>query len=153
MRSLSLLVALLVGGCALGPPLPPPPTGPIPDLIGTWRGTWGGEPATLLISEQTFHSGYSGIFLGDYQLGGPHRPGIAGVLTSTIRGDFVSARAEGWAGNDATGRVLLLVHSESPAGVQRLTLTRVGADELQGTGDSTFNWGPRGPARLTRQTR
>jgi len=75
------------------------------------------------------------------------------VLTSTIRGEAVSARAEGWAGNDATGRLLLLVHSESPAGVQRLTLARVSPDQLQGTGDSTFGWGPRGPARLTRQAR
>ena len=147
------VLAALLGGCALGPPLPPPATGPIPDLIGTWRGTWGGEPAVLLISEQTGHSGYSGIFLGDYQLGGPYRPGISGVLTSTIRGDAVSARAEGWVGNDATGRLLLLVQSESPAGVQRLTLTRVGPDQLHGTGESTFSWGPRGPTRFTRQAR
>jgi hypothetical protein len=152
-RILVLLAAVLVGGCAVGPSLPPPPSGPVPDLIGTWRGTWGGEPIALLITEQTAHSGYSGVFLGDYQLGGPHRPGIAGVLTSTIRGEAVSARAEGWAGNDAAGRLLLLVHSESPAGVQRLTLARVGPDQLQGTGDSTFGWGPRGPARLTRQAR
>jgi hypothetical protein len=147
-----LLVALL-GGCAVSPPLPPPPTGPVPDLIGTWRGTWGGEPLVLLITEQTAHSGYSGIFFGDYQLGGPHRPGISGVLTSTIRGEAVSARAEGWAGNDATGRLLLLVQSDSPAGLQRLTLARVRPDRLQGSGESSFGWGPRGPAELTRQPR
>lgn len=154
MRSFAvvLLVALL-GGCALGPPLPPPPTGPLPDLVGTWRGTLGGEPAALLLSQQTAESGYSGVFLGSYQLGGPNRPGVAGVLTSTIRGEAVSARAEGWVGNDATGRVLLVVQSESPAGVQWLTLTRVSPDELQGTGESSFSWGPRGPARLTRQPR
>jgi hypothetical protein len=152
-RLVALLLAALLGGCAVGPPWPPPPSGPVPDLIGTWRGTWGGEPLALLILQQTAHSGYSGIFLGDYQLGGPHRPGISGVLTSTIRGEAVSARAEGWAGNDATGRLLLLVQSDSPAGVQRLTLARVGRDQLQGTGESSFGWGPRGPAQLTRQAR
>jgi hypothetical protein len=153
MRRLAVVLAALLAGCAVGPPLPPPPTDPIPGLIGTWRGTWGGEPVALLISEQTAHSGYSGIFVGDYQLGGPHRPGISGVLTSSVRGEAVSARAEGWAGNDATGRLLLLVHCESPAGVQRLTLTRVSRDQLQGTGESSFSWGPRGPAQLTREAR
>jgi hypothetical protein len=154
MRCLALvLLATLLGGCVLGPPLPPPPSGPVPDLLGTWRGTWGGQAAALLISEQTADSGYSGIFLGNYQLGGPHRPGIAGVLTSTIRNEAVSARAEGWVGNDATGRLLVAVQSESPAGVQWLTLTRVSPDELQGTGESSYSWGPRGPARLTRQAR
>ena len=148
-----VLVAALVTGCLVGPPLPPPPSGPVPDLVGTWRGTWGGQPAALLISEQTAESGSSGIFLGNYQLGGPQRPGVAGVLTSAIRNEAVSARAEGWVGNDATGRLLVVVQSESPAGVQWLTLTRVSADELQGTGESSFSWGPRGPAQLTRQAR
>ena len=152
-RLIPVLVAVLLGGCAVGPPLPPPPRGPVPDLVGTWRGTWAGEPVALLISQQTADSAYSGIFLGDYHLGGPHRPGISGVLTSRIRGEAVSTRAEGWAGNDATGRLLLLVQSDSPAGVQRLMLTRVGRDELQGTGESSFSWGSRGPAQLTRQAR
>lgn len=154
MRRLAVLVlAALLSGCAVGPPWPPPPSGPVPDLMGTWRGTWGGEPLALLVIEQTADSPYSGIFLGDYQLGGPQRPGISGVLTSTIRGEAVSARAEGWAGNDATGRLLLLIYSESPAGVQRLMLARVSPDQLQGTGESSFSWGPRGPAQLTRRPR
>jgi hypothetical protein len=152
-RLAAVLLVISLGGCAVGPPLPPPPTGPIPDLVGTWRGTWDGAPVALLVSEQTAHSGYSGVFLGDYQLGGPNRPGISGVLTSTIRGEAVSARAEGWAGNDATGRLLLVVQSESPAGVQWLTLARVSPDRLQGSGESSFSWGPRGPTQLTRQAR
>jgi hypothetical protein len=41
----------------------------------------------------------------------------------------------------------------TPDGGQRLTLARVSEDQLQGTGESTFRWGPRGPARLTRQAR
>jgi hypothetical protein len=144
---------MCLGGCALGPPLPPPATGPVPDLVGTWRGTWAGEPLALLIVSQTPDSGYAGVSIADYQLGGPRRPGISGVLTSTIRGEPVSSRAEGWIGNDATGRVLLLVESDSPAGRQYLTLARLNPDQLAGSGQSSFTWGPRGAATLTRQPR
>jgi hypothetical protein len=75
------------------------------------------------------------------------------VLTSTIRGEAVSAPAQGWLGHDATGRLTLLLESDSPAGFQYLTLARVDRDRLAGSGQSTFTWGPRGPAELTRQPR
>ena len=122
-------------------------------MIGTWRGTWAGEPLALLILSQTPDSGSAGVFVGDYQIGGPRRPGISGVLTSTVRGEAVSSRAEGWIGNDATGRLLLLIQSDSPAGHHYLTLARVNRDQLAGSGESSFTWGPRGPAELTRQPR
>lgn len=150
---IAVLVAVSLVGCAVAPPLPPPATGPVPDLIGTWRGTWAGEPLALLIVSQTPDSGSAGVSIADYQIGGPRRPGISGVLTSTIRGEAVSSRAEGWIGNDATGRLLLLIQSESPAGLQYLTLARVNRDQLAGSGESTFTWGPRGTAELTRQPR
>lgn len=154
MRWLSaMLMATTLAGCVGGTPLPAPPTGPVPDLIGTWRGTWDGEPVTLLVTEQTADAGYSGIFVSADHLMGPRRPGVSGVLTSTIRGAAVSSRAEGWLGNDASGRLVLLVQTETPDGLQRLTLARVGDDQLQGTGESSFRWGPKGPARLTRQPR
>jgi hypothetical protein len=148
------LVLVLLGGCAVAPPLPPPPaTGFVPDLVGTWRGTWAGEPVSLLIISQTPDIGdYSGVFIAGYQVLGPRRPGISGVLTSTIRGEAVSSRAEGWIGNDATGRLLLLVQSESPAGFQYLTLARVTPSQFAGSGESSFSWGPRGPAELTRRS-
>jgi hypothetical protein len=150
----SLLIALWLGGClAAGPPLPPPPSGPVPDLVGTWRGTWAGEPLALLVVTQLGDTGYSGFSIGDYQLGGPRRPGFSGVLTSTVRGEAVSSRAQGWLGNDATGRLLVLIESDSPAGYQYLTLARVDRDRLAGSGQSSFAWGPRGPAELTRQVR
>jgi hypothetical protein len=147
------LLAVTLSACETSTVVPPPPTGPVPDLVGTWRGTWGGEPAALLITDQVSSVGYSGLYVGSWQLGGPQRPGIAGVLTSTIRGTQVSSRAEGWLGNDATGRLVLLVQTETPDGLQRLTLARVADDRLQGSGDSSFRWGPRGPAELTRQPR
>lgn len=154
MRWLVPVLAAALSACATAPPLlPVPPSEPVPELVGTWRGTWGGEPAALLVIEQAPDAGYSGIFVGGAQVFGPRRPGVSGVLTSTIRGTAVSSRAEGWLGRDARGRLLLVIQTEMPDGAQRLTLARVSEDELQGTGESTFRWGPRGPARLTRQTR
>jgi hypothetical protein len=150
---IAVLLAATLNGCAMGTPLPAPPTGPVPELLGTWRGTWGGEPAVLLVMDQAADVGYSGVFVGTAQVFGPRRPGVAGILTSTIRGMAVSSRAEGWLGRDASGRLLLVVHTETPDGAQRLTLARVSEDQLQGTGESSFRWGPQGPARLTRHTR
>ena len=142
----------MLTACAAWEPLPTPPTGPVPDLVGTWRGTWAGEPLVLLVTEQN-GAGYSGVFVGGAQILGPRRPGLGGVLTSTIRGTAVSAHAAGWFGNDATGRPVLLIQADTPDGMQRLTLARVSERELQGMGESTFGWGPKGPARLTRQSR
>jgi hypothetical protein len=147
------VMAAVLAGCVGGTPLPAPPTGPVPDLVGTWRGTWGGEPLVLLLTDQNVDTGYSGIFVSADHLLGSRRPGISGVLTSTIRGAPISSRAEGWLGTDARGRLVLLVQTETPDGLQRLTLARTTEDELQGTGESSFRWGPKGPARLTRQPR
>jgi hypothetical protein len=148
------VIALTVSACVLvEPPLPPAPTGPVPDLAGTWRGTWASEPLTLLVVAQPAEPGPGGVYLGNYELLGGRRPGITGVLTSTIRGTAVSSRAEGWLGSDASGRLVVLVRSETPDGVERLTLVRVSENRLQGTGDSSFRWGPRGPAELTRTPR
>src|SRR5438445_12060922 len=44
-RALALAVALALVACATGPRLTPP-TSAIPDLRGTWKGTWGGTPPT-----------------------------------------------------------------------------------------------------------
>jgi hypothetical protein len=107
----------------------------------------------LLVTDQNAEAGYSGVFVSREHVLGPRRPGVSGVLTSTIRGAAVSSRAEGWLGNDASGRLVLVIQTDMPEGVQRLTLSRVTSDQLQGMGESTFRWGPRGPAELTRQSR
>jgi hypothetical protein len=150
---LALAAGLMLAGCASGTPLPTPPTGEVPDLLGTWRGTWGGEPLVLLVTGQHEDTGYSGVFVGGAQIFGQRRPGISGVLTSTIRGAAVSSRAAGWFGRDATGRQVLLIQTDTPDGGQRLTLARVSESQLQGMGESDFRWGPKGPAQLTRQPR
>jgi hypothetical protein len=60
---------------------------------------------------------------------------------------------EGWLGNDIYGRLVLVAQTETPDGLQRLTLALVGQDELEGDGESSFRWGPEGPVQLTRQAR
>jgi hypothetical protein len=154
MRPLrAILAALVLAGCVSSTPVLTPPTGPVPDLVGTWRGTWGGEPAALLITAQNADGAYAGVYVGDWQVLGPRRPAVSGVLSSTIRGALVSSRVTGWFGNDAAGRQVLVLAADGVDGLQRLTLTRVNATQLQGTGTSTFRWGPEGPAQFTRQPR
>jgi hypothetical protein len=147
-----LVAAVMLAGCVADMPFPPP-IDPVPDLLGTWEGTWGGEPLALLITAHVGDAGYSGVYLGGWQAAGPRRPGVSGMLTSTIRGVPVSSRMEGWLGNDIYGRLVLVAQTETPDGLQRLTLALVGQDELEGDGESSFRWGPEGPVQLTRQAR
>lgn len=148
-----LLLALLAAGCTAGTPLPqPPPPGSgatIRDIRGTWRGTWGGAPASLLITDQQMSAGYSGLYLGNYQLFGHERPGVSGILTSRINNAQTSVPAYGWFGG-VEGQLVLRVMADSPSGQQRLMLRPDGPDRFVGTGDSSFSWGPAGPIELKR---
>jgi len=149
-------LALLVGACTTGTPLPlpqPPPPGAgatSSDIRGSWRGTWGGAPVSLLITDQDAHAGSSGLYVGTYQLLGQQRPGVAGVLTSQIAKAQTSVRAQGWFGGVDSPLTLRLL-ADSPSGQQRLTLRPDGPDRLVGMGDSSFRWGPSGPIELTRE--
>ncbi len=147
-------LALLVGACTSGTPLPqPPPPGAgvtINDIRGSWRGTWGGAPVSLLITDQEARAGYSGLYVGNYQVLGHDRPGVAGILTSQIDNAQTSVRAQGWFGGVGDQLTLRLL-ADSPSGQQRLTLRPDGPNRLVGVGDSSFRWGPAGPIELTRE--
>ena len=147
-------LTLLVGACTTGTPLPQPPPpragATSTDLRGSWRGTWGGAPVSLLITDQDAHAGSSGLYVGTYQLLGQQRPGVAGVLTSQIDKAQTSVRAQGWFGG-MDGQLTLRLLADSPSGQQRLTLRPDGPDRLVGMGDSSFRWGPSGPIELTRE--
>jgi hypothetical protein len=146
-------LALLTAGCTTGTALPqPPPPGSgstLSDIRGSWRGTWGGAPAALLITDQQAHAGYSGLYVGNYQLLGHDRPGVSGILTSQINKEQTSVRAYGWFGG-VEGQLTLSIVADSPSGQQRLTLRPEGPSRLVGMGDSSFAWGPSGPIQLTR---
>ena len=149
-------LALLVGACTTGTPLPLPQSPPpgagatSSDLRGSWRGTWGGAPVSLLITDQDAHAGSSGLYVGTYQLLGQQRPGVAGVLTSQIANAQTSVRAQGWFGG-VDGQLTLRLLADSPSGQQRLTLRPDGPNRLVGVGDSSFRWGPAGAIELMRE--
>jgi hypothetical protein len=146
-----LAAALLASACTT--PLPqPPPAGAgatIDDIRGSWRGTWGSAPASLLITNQQVSAGYSGLYVGNYQVLGHERPGVDGILTSQIDGAQTSVRAYGWFGG-LGGQLTLQMFADSPSGQQRLTLRADGANRFVGMGESSFRHGPNGPIELTR---
>jgi hypothetical protein len=151
-RHLALALLLLLPGC--GPALQPlPPSVPVPDLRGTWAGTWGGTPLTLTVVEVEENFGPSRISVGPVPLGsilgGQTVPTIAGVMTMTVRGAAVSTSVAGRLGSYA-GRISMVLSARTPDGDEELFLTSVEPGRLTGSGDSTFGWGPRGPIELTR---
>jgi hypothetical protein len=147
VRALVATLALLVVGCA---PLPPPAAS-APDLRGTWTGTWGGGPITVVVTDQQAGHGDSGLVLGPWQVLGQTYPTVSGVLTTSIRGEAVSTQMAGRLADAGGGRLLVSLHARSVAGEQRLTLRLLEGDRLEGTGDSQYAWGPRGPVQLVRR--
>jgi hypothetical protein len=147
------VLMLLAGACTsvtvVAEPPPPGMEGTIGDIRGSWRGTWGGAPAALLITELQMQAGYSGLYVGNYQLLGQERPAVSGILTSQINNEQTSVRAYGWfAGIE--GQLALSLFADSPSGQQRLMLRPDGPDRFVGMGESSFRWGPNGPIQLTR---
>jgi hypothetical protein len=149
MRGLAILVIVLSAGCAT---TQAPPAGPIvPDLRGTWSGTWGGTPLTVLVLEQRSGPGDSGLVIGPWQVLGERYPTLTGVITESIRGEMVSTHMDALIGDAGGGRLVVTVRARSAAGDQRLTLRLVDRDRLHGEGDSQYAWGPRGPVQLVRR--
>jgi hypothetical protein len=149
MRLLVVALALVAAGCATSQAVPPPAVS-APDLRGTWIGTWGGAPLTVLVTDQRNGHGDSGLVIGPWQVLGQQYPTVSGVLTASIRGEMVSTHMEGLL-SDSGGRLVVTVRARSSAGDQRLTLRLVAADRLEGAGDSQYAWGPQGPVQLARQ--
>jgi hypothetical protein len=152
-RLVSLGLAAWLAGCASGPLAPPPASSlgpPPPDLRGTWTGTWGGAPLTLVVTDQTELGAPSGLYFGSTLVLGQRAPGVSGVITSTIAGQPLSASVNGWLGSSGAA-VTLLLQARTLHGTLQLTLTRLPADRLVGRGESDFPWGPRGDVELSRR--
>jgi hypothetical protein len=152
---LALFCTLLCVSATAAQPPPPgsatPPVG-VPDLRGSWTGTWGGQPLGLLITEQGELVGSSGVYWGTTQIFGHRQPGLAGIMTYTSQGRPVSVSVQGWV-YYAQPRPVLVLRSETPDGPQALTLTRVEEQHLAGSGSSHFRWGPQGAVDLARRAR
>jgi hypothetical protein len=150
--ALGLGLVLLLAGCAGLEPLPA--AAPVPDLRGTWSGSWGGTPMSLVIVEQGDVGGRSGVYVGpvpvDAVVGGRRDPSIWGVITFDVAGQPVSTGVTGRLGR-YTGRIAMVLEAALPDGIQRLLLQRVEPERLVGHGESTFAWGPEGRVELTRR--
>ncbi len=146
-RLLAVGLMLLFDGCASALSLTTPAR-PVPDLRGTWAGTWGGTPLTLVVLEQE-ETPTSGISVGPWLLFGRSLPGVSGVLTFAVRDEAVSVNVRGRLG-DSNGRLTLALDPLTVNGEQ-ITLTRVDEHRLAGVGTSRVSWEPQGSVVLIRQ--
>ena len=146
-RTLVVVLALLLVGCASEPRLEQP-AGVVPDVRGTWQGTWGGAPVTLLILEQGGTARQGGIRIGPWPLTGAGLPSVDGVLTFPVQGAPTSVNVRGRFG-DWNGGLTLLIDTLTPDRAQ-LVLTRISDDRLTGSGTARPPWYPQGPVELVR---
>jgi hypothetical protein len=150
MRARLVLGAVLAGAlaaCSTGPVLTQPASD-IPDLRGTWRGTWAATPVTLVVMEQGGTARQGGIALGPWPITGAGLPSMAGVLTFVSHGTPITVNVQGRFG-DFEGGFTLVVDALT-ADRQQLVFTHVGDDRLGGFGTSRLDWDPRGPIDLSR---
>jgi hypothetical protein len=156
----ALLVALSVGATSAQQPAPPPPAPQgWPDLSGTWKGTWGGAPATLVIFRKS-----EAAFVGQ-ALGGMYSfaQSVVGHNDGEVRGTLWTDGTAGPLSVSTSGRLgvfnnrLTLVLNARPGfGIndfQELVFTTVTPQQLMGTGTSTMQWGPAGAIDLKREVR
>ena len=141
-------VAALLVACA-GPPQLASPVGLMPDLRGTWKGTWGGAPLTLIILEQRDGEPVDGVTVGPWQVLGRNLPGVAGILSVQLRGEMVSVNVQGWLGT-SNGRLTLVLEPVTVNGGW-ISLAQVEANRLAGVGTGQMSWEPQGPVELSRQ--
>lgn len=129
-----------------------PVAAPDPNLMGTYVGTWGGVPTTLVIQSSGTAPPQGGLFLGSLAVGGlPQQsvsgtishPGPDGPLASTF-----TARV-GYIGSKLI-LVLSLPTTNDMEVFEELSLA-VEGDALVGKAGRDYPQGPRGPIRLVRQ--
>ena len=145
---LGAATSTLLFACA-GPPPLAAPVGSMPDLRGTWTGTWGGAPVTLVILDQRDAEPTDGIAVGPWPVFGRTLPVVSGIMTVKIRRELVSVNVQGRLGT-SNGRLTLVL---APATVNGgwISLTRIDDNSLAGTGAAQMSWEPQGPVELTRQ--
>ena len=147
IRVLAAVLALSLAACSTGPVLTQP-TSDIPDLRGTWRGTWAARPVTLVVVEQGGTARQGGIAIGPWPLTGAGLPSLSGMLTFVSNGAPITVNVQGRFG-DFEGGFALVVDALT-ADRQQLVFTYVRSDRLGGFGTSRLDWDPRGPIDLAR---
>jgi hypothetical protein len=149
-------LVLIVSSASAQQPPPPVPAG-WPDLSGTWRGTWGGAPTTLVIfkrSEAAFVSQALSGFSNFAQTVVGHNDGeVRGTLSTDGRAGPLSLSVSGRMGI-FNGRLALVLNGQpgwSWNDSQELVFTTVTPQQMTGSGTTTQQWGPNGAIDLTRE--
>ena len=144
-----VLATALLAACSTAPPPLAAPAGRLPDLRGTWTGTWAGAPLTLVILDQSDAAPVEGVSVGPWQVFGRNLPGVSGILTVKIRSEMVSVNVQGRLGI-SNGRLTLVLEPATANGGW-IGLTRLDENRLAGTGTARIRWEPQGPVELIRQ--
>ena len=148
----ALVVALALGLAACAPqPFLAPPLEPVPDLRGTWRGTWAGAPVTLVVIEQGGVTTQGGVSIGAWPVSGTPLETVGGVFTFPSNGAPITVNVRGRLGH-LDGNLALVVDALT-RDVRQLVLAPVAEDRLVGGGKSNLGWEPFGPVELTRVVR
>jgi len=143
------VAAVSLFACGTPPPPLTTPVGMMPDLRGTWNGTWGGAPLTLVILDQRDAEPIGGVSVGPWQVFGRDLPGVSGILSVAIRNEMVSVNVQGRLGS-SNGRLTLVLEPATVNGGW-ISLTRLDENRLAGAGTAQMSWEPRGPVELIRQ--
>ena len=148
-RALFLALICLVAACARQFEPVPPPT---PNLLGTYVGTWGGVPTTLVIQSYGAAQPEGGLFLGSLSVGGTPQMVVSGTISHpSPQGPLAStftARVGYVEGRLILSLSLPTIDSMNP--FEELPLA-VEGDALVGKAEHDYPEGPKGPIRLVRQ--
>jgi hypothetical protein len=148
VRGLLLALACLSAACSTFQPVPTPP----PDLLGTYVGTWGGVPTTLVIKNYGEAAPDSGLFLGSLSVGGPSQMQISGiVIHPSPQGPLQSTFSARVGYMDGQLILALSLPTMDPLeNFAELSLA-VQGDTLVGKAERDYPQGPKGPIKLVRQ--
>lgn len=148
-RAFLLALLLLSAACANKFEPVPPPT---PDLVGTYVGSWGDLPTTLVIQSVGSAPPDSGLFLGSMSVGGLPQMQVSGIITHpSPQGPLEStftARV-GYVNNQLI-LSLSLPTLDAMEGFEELPLA-VDGNSLVGKAERDYAEGPKGPIKLVRQ--
>jgi hypothetical protein len=141
------------------PPAPPAPQAGLPDLSGTWKGTWGDAPTTLVIFKKSESAlvgqALSGLSNFASTAVGQGDSDVKGTLSTNGRAGPLSVAVSGRLGM-FNNRLTLVLNGQPGwtwSDYQELVLTTVTPERLTGSGTSTAQWGPTGPVELKREPR
>ncbi len=148
-RALVLALIWLIAGCARQFEPVPPPT---PNLLGTYVGTWGDQPTTLVIQSYGAAQPEAGLFLGSMSVGGMPQMVVSGTISHpSPQGPLAStftARVGYVEGKLILSLSLPTLSSMTP--FEELPLA-VEGESLLGKAEHDYPEGPKGPIRLVRQ--